>query len=75
MKLSWARVGDTYQAEGDKGTWRIAKAETHFWLTIQPPFTRGMLNQGKFYDIARAFEYAQEREDGVKIVPLKIGPS
>lgn len=73
MKLNWKSYGDRgLTADGDKGTWRIEEAGKWWWLTVQPPFTRGMLNQGKFVYRTRAQEFAQEREDGVEIVPLHI---
>lgn len=73
MQLNWKSYGDTGRtAEGDKGTWRIVTDGKWWHLTFQPTFTRGMLNRGKFVERQRAMEFAQEREDGVEILPAQI---
>lgn len=77
MNLKWEPYGDSgLTAKGDKGTWRIVTDAGAWWhLTLQPPWTRGMLNRGKFIDSHRAAEFAQEREDGVEIFPAQIEAS
>lgn len=68
-ELKWKSYGDTgLTAEGDKGTWRIVTDGAWWFLSIQPTFTRGMLNKGKFIDRLPAQCHAQDFEDGVEIV-------
>lgn len=74
MQLNWKSYGDRGRtAKGDKGTWRVVDGHDAWWLTVEPPFTRGMLNQGKFDDRQRAMDAAQEREnDGEPFEPMLI---
>jgi hypothetical protein len=75
-ELDWKPYGrEGFEAAGADGVWRIVKGSTHWWLTFQPHFTRGMLNRGKFIESERARAHAQERENGVPIVALGIGPT
>lgn len=66
-QLQWAPYGPGgsagLEAKGEHGTWRIVPGSTFWHLTVQPSFTRGMLNRGKFYDLERAKVVAQQHED------------
>lgn len=67
MQLEWKSYGDRGRtAEGDKGTWRVEKGYSAWHLSVQPPFTRGMLNRGEFDDRQLAMDAAQKREDEQK---------
>lgn len=76
MKLEWKSYGDRgLTAKGTKGVYRIVEG-TQWILTIQPNFTRGMLQKGKYADRTYAQSAAQDIEDGSEIIkPLQIGLS
>lgn len=64
MRLEWKSYGDHGRtAEGRQGTWRIDINGERWFLTVQPPFTRGMLSRGKFRDRQQAMDFAQECEN------------
>jgi len=73
MKLNWKSYGDRGRtAEGDQGIWRIVDGDKWWHLTVQPQFTRGMLNRGKFATRQDAEAHAQDRENDVPILPQQI---
>lgn len=75
-ELDWIPYGrGGFQAKGREGWWRIFKGGAHWHLTFQATFTRGMMNRGKFMEPEWAKAHAQDREDGVPIVALKVEAS
>lgn len=73
MTLNWKSYGDRGRtAEGAQGVWRIVDGDRWWHLTLQPRFTRGMLNRGEFATRQDAEAHAQARENDVPILPQQI---
>lgn len=73
--LVWKSYGDTGRtALGKHGCWRVFTDGKWWHLTHQAWSDPLTLPRGKFVDRQRAMDFAQEREDGVEVVPLTDQP-
>lgn len=71
--LQWLPYGAGGQiAKGDRGRWRVVQCHEGWHLSVEPPFTRGMLSRGEFASRQGAMDAAQEREDGEPFKPTLI---
>jgi hypothetical protein len=70
-QLEWKSYGDTGRtARGDLGRWVIVTDGAWWHLSLHPhgEQVQGQ-RRGQFVKRQRAMEFAQEREDGVEILP------
>ena len=64
MSLIWKSYGDHGRtADGSHGTWRVVTDGKWWHLSVQPKFTRGMLNRGKFSDRLAAMSEAETLDE------------